>query len=343
MQDWLSLAPEQASTFATDVDLLYYYLWALTAFFFVLLVSAIIYFAVKYRRRSDAEIPRPIAGSIKLETLWTVIPFILALSIFAWATNIYVKMVRVPAETMDIYVVGKQWMWKFQHPEGQREINELHLPVGKKVRMIMATEDVIHSMFIPAFRVKQDVVPGANRVSVLWFEPTKPGKYHIFCAEYCGTQHSGMIGTVTVMEPGDYQKWLSGGTESGTMASQGERMFTSLGCITCHQPGGLGPSLEGIIGKKRTFADGGSVVADENYVRQSILEPQAHIVAGYQPIMPTFKGQVSEDQLMLLIDYLRGGSAAAPVKTGAAGASPGDAKSQTETARTTESALPGKR
>lgn len=352
MKSWFSLAPEQASTFAADVDALYYYLWALTAFFFVLLFTGIIYFAAKYRRRSDSEIPRPIAGSIKLETVWTVIPFIIALSIFAWASSIYVKMVRTPAEAMDVYVVGKQWMWKFQHPAGQREINELHIPTGKKIRLVMSTEDVLHSMFIPAFRVKQDVVPGPNRFSTLWFEATKPGKYHIFCAEYCGTQHSGMIGTVYVMDPVDYQNWLSGGAQSGSMAQQGEKHFTTYGCMTCHTAGGQGPELEGIFGKKRTFTDGQSVLADDSYIRESILNPQAHVVAGYMPVMPTFQGQISEEQLMQLIMYVKGeaatkadpnapapGTATASTPSSlpaAEGANPVDVKSGTETTRTTE-------
>ncbi len=360
MKDWFSLQPEQASTFAADVDALYWYLWALTAFFFVLLVTLLIVFTVKYRRRTDQDVPRPIAGSIKLETVWTVIPFIISLSVFAWASSIYVQMVRHPADSMDIYVVGKQWMWKFQHPEGQREINELHVPVGKKVRLVMATEDVLHSMFIPAFRVKQDVVPGANRFSTLWFEATKPGKYHIFCAEYCGTQHSGMIGSVYVMNPVDYQQWLSGGASAGTMAEQGQKLYTTLGCVTCHQAGGLGPQLDGVFGKKRTFTDGTSMVADESYLRESILNSQSHIVAGYQPVMPTFQGQVTEEELMKLIAYIKGDASTAQSGDGAGttsialpgtvgnsgktiapgqaaeGANPVDVKTGLETSRTTE-------
>jgi cytochrome c oxidase subunit 2 len=365
MKSWFSLQPEQASTFAADVDALYWYLWALTAFFFVLLVTLMIVFTVKYRRRTDQDVPRPIAGSIKLETVWTVIPFIISLSVFAWASSIYVKMVRHPADAMDVYVVGKQWMWKFQHPEGQREINELHVPAGKKVRLVMATEDVLHSMFIPAFRVKQDVVPGANRFSSLWFEATKPGKYHIFCAEYCGTQHSGMIGSVYVMEPVAYQQWLAGGANTGgSMVQQGEKLFSTLGCVTCHQAGGLGPQLEGVFGKKRTFTDGQSLVADESYIRESILNSQAHVVAGYQPIMPVFQGQISEEQLMQLVAFVKGsansgqpggtdapaastalpGTIAAgrtPTASGSAeGANPVDVKSGTEVSRTTEQASP---
>ena len=363
MKSWFSIAPEQASTFAPDVDALYWYLWALTGFFFVLLFTLMLVFAAKYRRRSDADVPRPIAGSIKLEAVWTVIPFIIALSIFAWASSIYVQMVRHPADAMDIYVVGKQWMWKFQHPEGQREINELHVPLGKKVRLVMATEDVLHSMFIPAFRVKQDVVPGPNRFSTLWFEATKPGKYHIFCAEDCGTQHSGMIGTVYVMEPVEYQQWLAGGAaQGGSMIQQGEKVFGTLGCVTCHQAGGLGPQLDGLFGKKRTFTDGQSAVADDSYIRESILNPQTHIVAGYQPVMPTFQGQISEEQLMQVLAFIKGAAnSTQPAGEGAApsaptslpgtvgnattsapraieGANPQDPKSGTEISRTTEQA-----
>jgi cytochrome c oxidase subunit II len=235
------------------------------------------------------------------------------------------------------------------------------------VRLVMATEDVLHSMFIPAFRVKQDVVPGANRFSTLWFEATKPGKYHIFCAEYCGTQHSGMIGSIYVMDPVEYQKWLSGGANTaGTMVEQGEKLFSSLGCVTCHQAGGLGPQLEGLFGKKRTFTDGSSAVADESYIRESILNSQAHVVAGYQPIMPTFQGQISEEELMKLIAFVKGSAnSAAPASDGtgapantslpgtvsstgktptqigsADGANPVDVKTGTEVSRTTEQTSP---
>ncbi|HYE66587.1 MAG TPA: cytochrome c oxidase subunit II, partial [Pyrinomonadaceae bacterium] len=194
MQSWIPFMPERASTLAGEVDALYFYLVGVTVFFTVLISALIIFFVLRYRRRTAYEIPRPIAGSLKLETMWTVIPFIIAMSMFVWGTSLYFRQYRPPSEAMEIFVVGKQWMWKMQHTTGQREINELHVPVGRRIKLIMTTEDVIHSFFVPAFRTKADVVPG--RFTTLWFEPTKPGRYHLFCAEYCGTNHSGMTGWV---------------------------------------------------------------------------------------------------------------------------------------------------
>jgi cytochrome c oxidase subunit 2 len=218
----LSMLPEQASTYAPDVDNLYLFMVGTTVFFTVLICAAILYFFVKFRRRSVTEIPQPIAGSMVLESIWTVIPFLIAMGMFGWGAKVFFEQYTIPNDAADVYVVGKQWMWKFQHPEGQREINELHVPIGQKIRLVMATEDVIHSFYVPAFRIKQDVVPGPNRYSTIWFEATKTGTYHIFCAEYCGTQHSGMIGWITIMEPKDYQAWLSGGAAEGSMAQRGE-------------------------------------------------------------------------------------------------------------------------
>jgi len=214
-------------------------------------------------------------------------------------------MKRSPANTIDIYVVGKQWMWKIQHPEGKREINELHIPIGQPVQLTMASEDVIHSFYIPAFRTKKDVVPG--RYTTLWFEANKLGEYHLFCAEYCGTQHSTMIGKVTVMEPDAYQNWLSGGIGGETMVQAGERQFQQLGCHTCHKEvsGGRGPSLVGVYGKPVQLDNGGTVTADEAYVRESILNPQAKIVHGFKPIMPTFQGQINEETLIQILTYIQ--------------------------------------
>ena len=210
-------APEQASTFAPHVDALYAYLIALTALFTLGISAAIIFFAVKYRRRQAAELPRPIAGSMALELTWTIIPLLISMTIFVWGASIFFKAYRAPQQAMEVYVVGKQWMWKFQHATGQREINELHVPVGARVKLTMTTEDVIHSFFVPAFRIKQDVVPG--RYLQTWFEATKAGKYYLFCTEYCGTNHSGMTGYIYVMEPAVYQQWLEGGTGSESAAS----------------------------------------------------------------------------------------------------------------------------
>jgi cytochrome c oxidase subunit 2 len=307
MQSWLPLFPEEASTMARQVDALYFYLVGVTGFFVVLIAAVIIFFAIKYRRRSPNEIPRPNAGSLKLETLWTVIPFLIAMSMFVWGAGIFFAQYRIPKDAMEITVVGKQWMWKIQHPTGQREINELHVPVGQRVRLYMTTEDVIHSFFIPAFRVKQDVVPG--RYTQIWFEATKPGVYPLFCAEYCGTNHSGMTGTVTVMEPADFDRWLAGNANAESPVAAGKALYTNtLGCASCHGDngqGGRGPALTGLLGRQVQLDNGSSVTADEAYVRESILNPQAKIVAGYGPIMPTFAGQLSEEQLLQLISFVK--------------------------------------
>jgi len=325
MQSSLPLMPEQASTMAGEVDALYLFLVALTLFFSIGIAGAITYFAIKYRRRSPDEVPRPIAGSIKLEAAWSVIPFIISVGIFIWGTALYFDMYRPPSDALDVYVVGKQWMWKFQHVSGQREINELHVPVGRKVKLTMTTEDVIHSFFVPAFRVKMDVVPG--RFNYLWFEATKPGTYHLFCAEYCGTSHSGMIGSIVVMEPTDYQAWLAGGRAEGSLSATGQKLFQDLACNTCHraggEPAGRGPTLEGLFGKTVQLESGQAVAADENYIRESIVNPRAKIAAGYQPIMPTFQGLVTEEQLLQLVEYIKSiGSQGAPGGASPAGAAP---------------------
>ncbi|MEK6405643.1 MAG: cytochrome c oxidase subunit II [Acidobacteriota bacterium] len=305
MQVSVPFSPEQASSQAGRVDSLFAFLCVLTILIGGLITLVLLYFAVKYRRRKDDEIPRPIEGSMKLETVWMVIPFIISMGIFVWGASIYYTMYRAPKEALEIYVVAKQWMWKFQHLDGQREINELHVPVGRKVKVTMTTEDVIHSFFVPAFRIKLDVVPG--KYSTIWFEATKPGRYHLFCAEYCGTSHSGMIGWVNVMEPSEYQAWLAGGAVDGSLASTGEKMFQQLACITCHRSDaqGRGPVLEGLFGKQVQLQDGAKVTVDEAYIRESILNPRAKVAAGFQTIMPTFQGQVSEEQLLQLIAYIK--------------------------------------
>lgn len=295
---------ERASTVSTQYDALYGYIAAITIFFAALVSILIFYFAIKYRRRDPLEIPRPNAGSLKLETMWTVIPFMIAMTIFAWGASMYFTFYRQPKDPIEVFVVGKQWMWKFQHSEGQREINELHVPVGSKVRLTLTTEDVIHSFAVPAFRIRSDVVPG--KYTYAWFEATKAGRYKLFCTEYCGTNHSGMNGYVEVMDPTEYQAWLSGGG-SESAASQGEKLFQSVGCATCHRMDvqGRGPNLSGVFGKPQQMADGSTVTADESYIRESILNPRARTVAGFQQIMPTYQGQLSEEQLLQLIAYIR--------------------------------------
>ena len=301
----LPLFPEQASTMAPRVDNLYLFLVALTVFFFVLIGTLVIVFAVKYRRTHVAQVGAPITGSVPLELMWSIIPLGIAMGIFAWSASIYFDIYRPPDETLQIYAVGKRWMWKFQHIDGQREINELHVPVGRAVKVTMTSEDVIHDLFLPAFRVKADVIPG--RYTTLWFNATKAGEYHLFCAEYCGTKHSGMIGRVVVMEPTEYQAWLSGGAGEMSLAARGQKAFTDFACNTCHldDAGGRGPSLNGLYGSQVRLANGTTVVADDAYLRESILNPQAKLVAGYQPLMPTFQGLVNEEALMGLIEHVK--------------------------------------
>jgi cytochrome c oxidase subunit 2 len=299
------LFPEQASTMAPRVDQLYFFLLGVSVFFATLILILIIAFAVKYRRRSDDEQPRPISGNLGLEILWTVVPLSLTLVMFVWGARLFFITFYPPTDALEINVVAKQWMWKVQHAEGRSEIDELHIPTGRPIKLIMTSQDVIHDFFVPAFRVKNDVLPG--RYTTLWFEATKPGAYRLFCSQYCGTQHSGMIGHIIALEPAEFQTWLSGGAAAVSMATAGENLFRKLGCISCHAPNdtGRGPSLVGLLGKAVRLQSGATVPADENYIRESILEPQAKIVAGYPSIMPTFKGLISEDGIMQIIAYLK--------------------------------------
>jgi cytochrome c oxidase subunit II len=324
----LPFMPEQASNFALEIDLLYFFLIALTAAFSIAIAVAIVYFAIKYRRRSESEIPESIEGALKLEIAWTVIPFIISMFIFAWGAKLYYQMYTPPSEALEIFITGKQWMWRAQHPDGMREINELHIPVGRRIKLTMTSEDVIHSFFIPAFRTKTDVIPG--RLTMSWFQPTKVGTYHLFCAEYCGTQHSGMIGKITVMEPADYQAWLGGGTKETSPVAAGQNLFASLACNTCHreESGGRGPKLVEVYGTQVKLNNGTTVTVNDDYIRESILNPTAKIVDGYQAIMPTFQGQVSEEQILQLIAYIKsigpkqGGAEAGGATGGAAGEQP---------------------
>jgi len=290
---------------APRVDNLYFFLLAVSGFFSLLIAGLIVFYAVRYRRRTPHAVGANIHGGLWLEVTWSVVPLMISMVIFVWGASVFFAMSRPPDETLNIYVVGKQWMWKFQHLDGQREINELHVPVGRAVKLIMTSEDVIHDVFVPAFRVKADVVPG--RYTHLWFQATTPGRYRLFCAEYCGTRHSGMTGEVVVMAPTEYQAWLSGGSGEGSLASAGEKLFQDLACNTCHRPDaqGRGPVLQGLFGKSQTLQSGDTVVVDEAYVRESILNPGAKITAGFQPIMPAFQGLVSEEQLLELIEYVK--------------------------------------
>jgi cytochrome c oxidase subunit 2 len=301
----LPFQPEQASSIARSVDQLYYFLTAVTLFFTALIFSIIFYFMIKYRRRAPDERPKAIEGSFPLEVLWTAIPTLIVAVIFVWSSTLYFRNSEPPKGAMEIFVTGKQWMWKVEHPEGQREINELHVPLGRPVKLTMTSEDVIHDFFVPAFRVKKDVLPG--RYTSLWFEATKVGTFHLFCAQYCGAFHAGMLGSIIVQQPDEYERWLAGGAPGESMEQAGAKIFQASGCPTCHTADGtgLGPSLLGVAGHPVKLTTGETVTADDAYMRESILLPKAKVVQGYSPIMPSFQGQMTEEQLNNVVAYLR--------------------------------------
>ncbi|MBW3621811.1 MAG: cytochrome c oxidase subunit II [Armatimonadetes bacterium] len=326
MWDFLAFIPPQASTAAAPIDMLALFITAVTVFFSLLIALAILYFAIKYRRGNKVDRSNPPHEGIVIETLWTLIPFGIVMVMFVWSTTLYFSSVRAPKEAMEIYVVGKQWMWKMQHPQGRWEMNELHVPVGRPVKLTMTSEDVAHAFFVPAFRLKMDVYPG--RYTQLWFTPTKVGTFHLFCAEFCGTNHSGMVGSVIVMEPEDYQQWLNTGNVPMTMASQGEALFRQHGCSGCHSPNSSlrAPLLEGIYGKPVPVqiprggvplerVESTTIIADDRYIHDSIVLPEKEIAAGFRPIMPTFRGRLSEEEVMKLVAYIKslsGGGNAGP-------------------------------
>ncbi|HKY31572.1 MAG TPA: cytochrome c oxidase subunit II [Candidatus Polarisedimenticolia bacterium] len=301
----LPLFPEQASTMAGRVDALYFYLLAVTGFFTLLIFTLLIVFAVRYRHRPEDPRTPALYANYTLEIVWSVIPLVIAMSMFVWGAKVYFDNVVAPPGATEIFVVGRQWMWKFQHLDGRREINELHVPVGRPVKLTMASEDVIHSLYVPAFRVKMDVLPG--RYSTLWFEPTRPGSYHLFCAEYCGTKHAAMGGWVHVMEPVRYEQWLGGEAPGESLAATGRRVFERMGCVTCHSgtSGARGPDLKGLYGTQVILRTGEAATADDTYLRESILNPQARVVRGYEPLMPTYRGQINEEGLMQILAYIR--------------------------------------
>ena len=299
------LFPDQASTMAPRVDALYFVLIGVSVFFATLISLAIIIFAFRYRRRSESYRPPEILGDLRLEILWTLIPLGFTLIVFVWGAKLYFETYNPPPDALEIHVVAKQWMWKAQHPEGRAEIDELHVPVGRPVKLLLTSQDVIHDFFVPAFRVKTDVLPG--RYTTVWFQASKVGTFRLFCAEYCGTQHSGMLGRIVVLGPRDYQNWLSGGTAGITRAEAGARLFQTLGCVSCHagSDSSRGPALAGVMGKQVRLQGGKTVLADETYIRESIVNPQAKVVAGFQAVMPTFKGLIGEEGISQIISYLK--------------------------------------
>jgi len=301
----VALLPPAASSIAARTDALFYTLVGVSAAVALLLATLAVVFCVRYRRGSRADRSRPPTDARGLEWTWTIVPMLAFVGLFAWAARDYARLTRPPADALPVYVVAKQWVWTLQHADGRREIDQLHVPLGKPVRLLMTSQDVIHSFYVPAFRIKQDVLPG--RYTAIWFRPTKAGTYHLLCAEYCGTDHASMAGGVVVMPPERYSRWLAEGDRSVGMARQGQALFRERGCVGCHDARATvhAPDLRNIFGRRVFTQDGRSVVADETYLRDSILEPAKDVVAGYEPVMPSFAGQLSEQDLMALIQYLR--------------------------------------
>jgi cytochrome c oxidase subunit 2 len=305
---WLNasaLFPREASTIAPYADALYFFLLAITVVGLVLVATLVFGFSLRYRK-ANHPVAIQVEGSTLLEATWTIIPLALFLVVFVWGALLYFRIYTPPANSMNIYLVGKQWMWKAEHPGGQHEINALHVPTGRPIQLTMISQDVFHSFSIPDFRVKREVIPG--RYSTVWFEATTPGTYHIFCTQYCGTNHSVMIGEVTVLTPEDYQRWTQGSTSGMSLAQNGERLFASMGCNACHSGSAVarGPNLAGVYGSKLQLTNGSEVLVNEAYLRDAILNPSQHVTAGYTPIMPTYQGQVSEDGLIDLVEYIKG-------------------------------------
>jgi cytochrome c oxidase subunit 2 len=304
---WLhssALFPAEASTIAPYMDALYFFLVTISLIGLLFVGLLILYFSLRYRRDKNP-VATQIEGSTILEATWTIIPLGIFLVVFVWGGLLYFRIYNPPPNSMNIYIVGKQWMWKAEHPGGQHEIDALHIPIGQPIQLTMISQDVFHSFSIPDFRVKREVIPG--RYSTVWFQATTPGTYHLFCTQYCGTLHSEMIGEVTAMTPEDYKKWLDESTSGMSLAQNGERLFASMGCNSCHSGNAAarGPNLAGVYGSKLTLTSGNQVVVDDAYLRDAILNPSEHVTAGFAPIMPTYQGQISEDGLIDLVEYIK--------------------------------------
>ncbi len=301
----IAIFPEQASTTAHAVDQLFVFLTIACGSVGLLVAFLLFYFAIRYRRRpGQVAAPAQTHAPRALEWFWTIAPLFVFIVMFFWGATVYLNAYRAPDDAPVVYGIGKQWMWKFQHPEGQREINRLHVPVGRPVRVLLTSEDVIHSFFVPAFRVHMDVLP--RRYTSVWFQPTQAGTFHLFCSQFCGTQHAEMIGEVVAMSPADYQRWLNS-TAEGSLALQGRKVFLKYRCLSCHSPtaGSRAPSLENLFGQPVLLRSGETVTADEQYIRESIVHPAAQVVAPYDPIMPTFDGLISTEELNELVAYIK--------------------------------------
>ena len=299
-----ALFPPEASTIAPQMDALYFFMVLVSLIGLTIVVLLLTSFSILYSKRRHP-IATQIEGSTLLEATWTIIPLGLFLIMFVWGALIYFRVYTPPANAMNIYVVGKQWMWKAEHPGGQHEINALHIPTGQPIQLTLISQDVFHSFSIPAFRVKREAIPG--RYTNVWFQATTPGTYHLFCTQYCGTEHSHMVGDIVVLTPDDYKKWLNESTSGQSMAQNGERLFASLSCNACHNGLGnaRGPSLAGLYRSRVMLNNGQTVLADEAYIRETILNPSEHVPQGYAPIMPTYQGQISEDGVISLVEYIK--------------------------------------
>jgi cytochrome c oxidase subunit 2 len=296
--------PQQASKSAHSVDEFLYFLVAVTGSVGLLVAFLLIYFSVRYRRRPNQGPPPPTGTHYGLELFWTLTPLPIFVVMFVWGAMLYFDAFRAPDDATVIYGQGKQWMWKFQHPEGQREINELHVPAGRPIKVVLTSEDVIHSFFVPDFRVHIDVLP--ERYTEVTFEPTRPGDYHLFCSQYCGTNHAGMIGWVRVMKPDDYQRWLESRAE-GSLALEGRKTFLKYRCVSCHSAdeSARAPVLEELFDSRVRLRDGTSVVARERYLHDHILHPGQQVVEGWENIMPPYQGQISAQEVVELIEFIK--------------------------------------
>jgi cytochrome c oxidase subunit 2 len=298
---------EPASSMAAPLDHLLLALTLLSLLAVGGLAGVILVFVVRYRRGAPAAAPGnpgPVR-SRRLEVIWITLPLLVFLGVFYWAAVLYAQLRNPPPTSLTLNVVAKQWMWKVQHPGGQREINQLHVPAGRPIKLLLTSQDVIHSFFVPAFRIKQDVLPG--RYTTLWFEAIKPGEYQLFCAEFCGTGHARMTGSVIVLQPQAYQRWLQANPAQGSLVQRGAVLFRRYGCSGCHGPNASvhAPSLAGLYGSRIPLADGSLIQVDEGYIRDSIVLPLKQVAAGYQPIMPSFQGQLDEAEILQLVAYIR--------------------------------------
>jgi cytochrome c oxidase subunit 2 len=310
--NWLRswMMPSQGTPYAQHVDNVYLFITLVSAFCFFGIAAATLWWAWKYRQRGGVVVKTPyMTHNLALEITWSVIPLLVCVFLFFWGFHGYMNASIPPGDAMEIQVTGKKWLWAFEYPNGTRSIGDLHVPVNKPVKLVMSSEDVIHSFFVPTFRIKQDVLP--NRYTELWFHPTEVGVHQAYCAEYCGKSHSDMLARIFVDTPEKYNEWLEKGDEQAQkmpLPELGKLVYENRGCAQCHSidgSRGQGPSFKGIWGQQHKLTDGASVIVDANYIRESILNPQAKVAVGYEPVMPTFQGLLREREILGVIEYIK--------------------------------------